>query len=91
MTPSTASSSRTSGTTSLVRRIAIVAMAGGLALGGLACSTSGNDDEPNDPADVNVDADDILPPAEGSPSGPGAEMDDSDDSDDSSSSGGSGY
>lgn len=66
-------------------------MAGGLALGGLACSTSGNDDEPNDPADVNVDADDILPPAEGSPSGPGAEMDDSDDSSGSGSSGGSGY
>lgn len=62
-------------------------MAGGLALGGLACSTSGNDDEPNDPADVNVDADDILPPAEGSPSSPGMEMDDAGDS---SSSGGSG-
>lgn len=66
-------------------------MAGGLALGGLACSTTGNDDEPNDPADVNVDADDILPPAEGSPSGPGAEMDDADDSSGSGSSGGSGY
>lgn len=85
MTLSTTSSGRTFGTTSLVRRIAIVAMAGGLAFGGLACSTTGNDDEPTDPVDVNVDADDILPPTQESPSGPGAEMDGA------GNSGGSGY
>lgn len=76
----TTTSSRTPGTTSLAQRIAVVALAtglavGGLAFGGLACSTNASDDEPRNPTDVNVDADDVLPPAEGSPDGPGVEVD----------------
>jgi hypothetical protein len=51
---------------SIVRRIAAVTLAAGLALGGVACSTSADDDEPKNPTDVNVESDDILPPSQGS-------------------------
>ncbi len=52
------------------RRLAALGLAAGLALGGVACS--GDDEEPpTDPADREVEQDDILPPSNVSGEGEG--------------------
>jgi hypothetical protein len=66
---------RTEQPSKLLRRMAAVTMAVGLAWGGVACSTTADNNEPRNPTDVNVDSDDILPPAEGAPNAPGVGMD----------------
>jgi hypothetical protein len=63
VSPTSTDSARPS---AIVRRIAAVTLAAGLALGGVACSTTADEDEPRNPTDVNVESDDILPPSEGS-------------------------
>lgn len=48
--------------TRTTRRLAALGLAAGLALGGVACS--GDDEEtPVDPADREVEQDDLLPPS----------------------------
>lgn len=47
-------------------------VAGGLFLGAAACSDA-EDPTPTDPADTNVNQDDVLPPAQSVPGGTGGE------------------
>lgn len=62
------------------RRVAAVALAAGLALGAVACSDSDDTEkQPLDPTDVNVNQDDVLPPAQSLPGNSGVEVDGMDD------------
>jgi hypothetical protein len=63
----------------MARHVAVAALAAGLAMGATACSTTGSGDGPRNPTDVNVDADDVLPPAEAPATGSGVEVDGMDD------------
>jgi hypothetical protein len=62
------------------RRIAAMALAATLALGAVACSdTDDNNKQPLNPTDVNVNQDDVLPPAQSLPGNSGVEVDGMDD------------
>ncbi len=61
--------------TRTARRLAALGLAAGLAIGGVACS--GDDEEPPvDPADWEVEQDDILPPSNVPSDGEGLDEED---------------